>query len=53
MDSTLVSWVAGSGFTPGSFGEVLMQVLLGSVLRIVAIFYVWTWKGTVRKVRGK
>jgi len=53
MDSTLVSWVAGSGFSPGSFGEILMQVLMGSVLRIVAIFYVWSWKGTVKKVREK
>jgi 3-dehydrosphinganine reductase len=52
MDGTIVSWVAGSGFSPGSFSEVLMQVLLGSVLRIVAIFYVWTWKGIVKKVRG-
>jgi 3-dehydrosphinganine reductase len=51
MDGTLVSWVAGSGFSPGSFREVLCQVFFGGILRIVSMFYLWTWQRIVKKIR--
>jgi len=48
MDVTFVSWLVG-GFGPGSFVEVIPQVFLSGILRIVSLYNLWSWKGIVKK----
>jgi len=49
-DAFLVSMVTG-GFSPGSFTEVLCQTVGASVLRIVSIGYLWSWKRVIKQHR--
>jgi 3-dehydrosphinganine reductase len=49
-DALLVSLVTG-GFSPGSFLEILMQSAGASILRIVSMFYLWSWKRVIKQHR--
>eukprot|EP01129_Flabellula_baltica_P008467 TRINITY_DN3369_c0_g1_i1.p1 TRINITY_DN3369_c0_g1~~TRINITY_DN3369_c0_g1_i1.p1 ORF type:complete len:318 (+),score=73.19 TRINITY_DN3369_c0_g1_i1:182-1135(+) len=48
FEPTFTSLSAG-GFSPGSFTELMGQLFLGPILRLVSLFYIKLWRNTLKK----